>query len=163
MSEEESDIEGQDTGESNDGAISCMDPSGMCFAESFAQQRKIQLLKAAQERERRSIRETHLRRETFKIIESLLEGRMDQEYLIRCASLLSQSDFDNVHEERSLASLCGYPLCENRLDQLDGKKRKQLFKIDSRNKQNLQDGRIQTLLLCVMLPILVLPSRTNVK
>ena len=163
MSEEESDIEGQDTAESNDGAISCMDASGMCFTERFAQQRKIQLLKAAEERERRSIRETHLRRETFKIIESLLEGRMDPEYLIRCASLLSQSDFDNVHEERSLASLCGYPLCENRLDQLDGKKRKQLFKIDPRNKQIYKMEEFRLFLLCLMLPILVLSSRTNVK
>ena len=129
-------LEDQRDGEdSNDGIISCLNPGGCSLTDQFIKQRKMELLRASQENERRTIRENHLRRETFKIIESLVEGRHEEEYLIRCASLLSQSDFNEVHEERSLASFCGYPLCDNRLVQEKSKKKKQMFKIDSKNNQ----------------------------
>lgn len=124
-----------DNEDSNDGVVSCLNFGGMSLAANFVQQQKIQFLKAAQEEERKSIRETHLKHETFKIIESLLEGKTDEEYLIKCASLLSQADFDNVHEERSLAFFCGYPICDNRLPQLSLKKRNQKFKLDLRSNQ----------------------------
>lgn len=149
MDQDHDDPDVQCDNEAGDGIIACMNDGGVSVTESFVQQRKINLMKAAQERERRSIRETHLRRETFKIIESLVEGRTDEEYLIKCASLLCQFDWDNVHEERSLAFFCGYPLCDNRLSQPTSKQRKQMFKIDYRNRQLYKMEEIQ--LFCSVL------------
>ncbi|KAL8493694.1 hypothetical protein ACS0TY_024763 [Phlomoides rotata] len=50
-----------------------------------------------------------------KIQLSLLEGIRDENRLFAAGSLLSQSDYQDVVTERSLADMCGYPLCSNSL------------------------------------------------
>ncbi|CAN4110893.1 unnamed protein product [Withania somnifera] len=45
----------------------------------------------------------------------LLEGINDENQLIAAGSLLSQSDYQDVITERSIAKMCGYPLCSNSL------------------------------------------------
>lgn len=43
----------------------------------------------------------------------LLEGIEDENQLIAAGSLLSRSDYQDVVTERSIANMCGYPLCSN--------------------------------------------------
>lgn len=50
-----------------------------------------------------------------KIQLSLLEGIRDDNQLFASGSLLSQSDYQDVVTERTLADMCGYPLCNNSL------------------------------------------------
>ncbi|KAF3644726.1 putative RNA polymerase II subunit B1 CTD phosphatase RPAP2 [Capsicum chacoense] len=45
----------------------------------------------------------------------LLEGIKDENQLIAVGSLLSRSDYQDVVTERSIANMCGYPLCDNPL------------------------------------------------
>ncbi|KAL3515895.1 hypothetical protein ACH5RR_022797 [Cinchona calisaya] len=45
----------------------------------------------------------------------LLEGIQDENKLFAAGSLMSQSDYEDVVTERSIANLCGYPLCGNTL------------------------------------------------
>lgn len=85
------------------------------------------------ERVKDKIREKHLKGETLKIIESLLEGKCDEDYLLKCACLLCKSDMDDLNTERSLASFCGYPLCNQQITPNTNLKQK--FKIDVRNKR----------------------------
>lgn len=43
----------------------------------------------------------------------LLEGIQDEDKLFAAGSLMSQDDYQDVVTERSIANLCGYPLCGN--------------------------------------------------
>lgn len=45
----------------------------------------------------------------------LLEGIQDENKLFAAGSVMSQSDYQDVVTERSIANLCGYPLCGNSL------------------------------------------------
>ncbi|XP_060167391.1 putative RNA polymerase II subunit B1 CTD phosphatase RPAP2 homolog [Lycium barbarum] len=45
----------------------------------------------------------------------LLEGIKDENQLFSAGSLLSLSDYQDVVTERSIANMCGYPLCSNSL------------------------------------------------
>ncbi|CAA2984254.1 RNA polymerase II subunit B1 CTD phosphatase RPAP2 homolog isoform X1 [Olea europaea subsp. europaea] len=46
---------------------------------------------------------------------SLLEGIKDENQLFAAGSLMSQSDYQDVVTERTIANMCGYPLCINSL------------------------------------------------
>uniref|UniRef100_A0A5B7AHD1 RNA polymerase II subunit B1 CTD phosphatase RPAP2 homolog n=1 Tax=Davidia involucrata TaxID=16924 RepID=A0A5B7AHD1_DAVIN len=46
---------------------------------------------------------------------SLLEGIRNENQLFAAGSLMSQSDYQDVVIERSIANMCGYPLCSNSL------------------------------------------------
>lgn len=45
----------------------------------------------------------------------LLEGIEDEDKLFAAGSIMSQSDYQDVVTERSIANMCGYPLCSNNL------------------------------------------------
>ncbi|KAF7826984.1 putative RNA polymerase II subunit B1 CTD phosphatase RPAP2-like protein [Senna tora] len=51
----------------------------------------------------------------FKLQLSLLEGIQNEDQLFAAGSLMSRSDYEDVVTERSIANICGYPLCCNRL------------------------------------------------
>ena len=51
----------------------------------------------------------------FKLQMSLLEGIQNQDQLFAAGSLMSRSDYEDVVTERSIANICGYPLCRNAL------------------------------------------------
>ncbi|KAK9291758.1 hypothetical protein L1049_019708 [Liquidambar formosana] len=51
----------------------------------------------------------------YKLQLSLLEGIRDENQLFAAGSLMSLSDYEDVVTERSIAKLCGYPLCSNPL------------------------------------------------
>lgn len=45
----------------------------------------------------------------------LLEGIQNENQLFAAGSLMSRSDYEDVVTERTIANLCGYPLCSNSL------------------------------------------------
>lgn len=57
-----------------------------------------------------SVKET-----VYKLQLSLLEGIQNEDQLFAAGSLLSRKDYEDVVIERSIANLCGYPLCTNPL------------------------------------------------
>ena len=107
-------------------------PESQDACEEQAQGAKLQ--SAFERRRQQLLRNQHLKQETVKIIESLLEGRADPDHLRRCVSLLSKNEYDDLNTERSLAEVCGYPLCDGRLVAVSSASR-QKFKLDLRHKQ----------------------------
>jgi len=55
-------------------------------------------------------------RETFRRQMGLIEPRISPEYLIESASFLQPIHYQDIASERSIALLCGYPLCNSKLD-----------------------------------------------
>lgn len=51
----------------------------------------------------------------YKLQLSLLDGIQDENQLFAAGSLMSRGDYEDVVTERSIANLCGYPLCRNSL------------------------------------------------
>ncbi|XP_058082036.1 putative RNA polymerase II subunit B1 CTD phosphatase RPAP2 homolog [Magnolia sinica] len=51
----------------------------------------------------------------YKLQLSLLDGISQESQLIAAGSIISKSDYQDVVIERSIANLCGYPLCPNSL------------------------------------------------
>ncbi|KAJ9162816.1 hypothetical protein P3X46_022560 [Hevea brasiliensis] len=49
----------------------------------------------------------------YRLQLSLLEGIKNEDQLFAAGSLMSLSDYEDVVIERSIANLCGYPLCKN--------------------------------------------------
>lgn len=49
----------------------------------------------------------------YKLQHHLLEGIKNEDQLFAAGSLMSRSDYEDVVIERSIANLCGYPLCNN--------------------------------------------------
>lgn len=78
------------------------------------------------------IKQKHLQKQTVKVIESLLEAKVDQDYLRKSLALLCKSEMDDVVTERHLIRICGYPLCDKMLTEAFDPKRK--FKIDLKNR-----------------------------
>lgn len=60
---------------------------------------------------------------------SLLEGIETEKQLLAAGSLISRSDYDDVVTERTIANLCGYPLCRNSLPQAESRHRKGRYRI----------------------------------
>lgn len=85
-------------------------------------------------RRQQLLRNEHLKRETVRLIDSLLEGKSDADSLRKCVSLLSKNDYNDLNTERSLAHICGYPLCDNKLSPGVTNSR-QLFKIDLKERK----------------------------
>ncbi|XP_047114288.1 putative RNA polymerase II subunit B1 CTD phosphatase RPAP2 [Schistocerca piceifrons] len=46
-----------------------------------------------------------------KIVESLLEKDINEEWFVGCLKFISDTHFQDVVEERAITKLCGYPLC----------------------------------------------------
>ena len=95
------------------------------------------------------IKQKHLQKQTVKVIESLLEAKVDQDYLRKSLALLCKSEMDDLVTERQLISVCGYPLCAETLTEAFNPKRK--FKIDFKNRtlHNYEDRIKYCSLLCM--------------
>lgn len=85
-----------------------------------------------EEAKRRLERKKWLQSETMKIIESMLDGRIEETSLRRSLSLLSKQEFNDITIERSLGRICGHPLCDIPLTLPFNLKQK--FKIDVKKK-----------------------------
>lgn len=60
---------------------------------------------------------------------ALLEGVETEKKLLAAGALISKNDYDDVVTERSIAGLCGYPLCSNPLPSADSRSRKGRYRI----------------------------------
>ncbi|XP_031252475.1 putative RNA polymerase II subunit B1 CTD phosphatase RPAP2 homolog [Pistacia vera] len=60
---------------------------------------------------------------------SLLDGVSTEHQLYTAGSLLSKSDYNDVVTERTIANLCGYPLCSNPLPPSDSRQHKGRYRI----------------------------------
>ncbi|GAY58836.1 hypothetical protein CUMW_189840 [Citrus unshiu] len=60
---------------------------------------------------------------------ALLEGIEAEKQLLAAGTLISKSDYNDVVTERSIADLCGYPLCSNPLPPADSRTRKGPYRI----------------------------------
>ncbi|GAQ83472.1 hypothetical protein KFL_001500020 [Klebsormidium nitens] len=58
----------------------------------------------------------------FEAQMALLEGPTTDKQLQASRRLLPKSDYDDIIEERAIAGVCGYPLCDNVLPQKDSRK-----------------------------------------
>ncbi|XP_075877075.1 putative RNA polymerase II subunit B1 CTD phosphatase rpap2 isoform X4 [Nelusetta ayraudi] len=72
-----------------------------------------------------------LERRALKVVERLLEDSVSEDFLIDCGRLITAANYKDVIEERTIAKLCGYPLCPNSLGQI----RTQKYKICTRTNK----------------------------
>ncbi|KAM6989143.1 putative RNA polymerase II subunit B1 CTD phosphatase rpap2 [Tautogolabrus adspersus] len=72
-----------------------------------------------------------LDRRALKVVERLLEDRVTEDFLVDCARLIFPDNYKDAVEERSIAKLCGYPICPNKLDRIPTQK----FKISTKTNK----------------------------
>ncbi|XP_040027645.2 putative RNA polymerase II subunit B1 CTD phosphatase rpap2 isoform X3 [Gasterosteus aculeatus] len=82
-----------------------------------------------EEARREAVRETlrekmELEKRAMKVVERLLEDRVDEDFLVDCAWFILPANYKDTIEERSIAKLCGYPLCSNKLGKIPTQKYK---------------------------------------
>uniref|UniRef100_UPI0037E77BD8 putative RNA polymerase II subunit B1 CTD phosphatase rpap2 n=1 Tax=Semicossyphus pulcher TaxID=241346 RepID=UPI0037E77BD8 len=88
-------------------------------------------LTAEEEARRREVVKEKLRekleleKRALKVVERLLVDKVSEDFLVDCARLIAPANYKDTIEERSIAKLCGYPICSNKL----GKIPTQQFKI----------------------------------
>lgn len=56
-----------------------------------------------------------LERKARQVVERLLEDSVTEEFLMDCAWHITPANYKDTVEERSIAKLCGYPTCPNKL------------------------------------------------
>ncbi|XP_020505044.2 putative RNA polymerase II subunit B1 CTD phosphatase rpap2 isoform X1 [Labrus bergylta] len=79
-----------------------------------------------------SLRErVELDRRALKVVERLLEDRVTEDFLVDCARFIFPSNYQDAVEERSIAKLCGYPICPKKLDKIPT----QQFKISTKSNK----------------------------
>uniref|UniRef100_A0A3Q3VXN3 RNA polymerase II subunit B1 CTD phosphatase RPAP2 homolog n=1 Tax=Mola mola TaxID=94237 RepID=A0A3Q3VXN3_MOLML len=72
-----------------------------------------------------------LEKRALKVVESLLEDSVAEDFLVDCARLITPANYSDAVEERSIAKLCGYPICPNKL----GKVLNQKYKISTKTNK----------------------------
>ncbi|XP_005111887.1 RNA polymerase II subunit B1 CTD phosphatase Rpap2 [Aplysia californica] len=58
----------------------------------------------------------------FRIVNKLIDGAVEESYLIECGQLISREHYSDIVEERAISLLCGYPLCDKPLENIPKKK-----------------------------------------
>lgn len=91
---------------------------------------------ANEARRREAIREAlrqklELERRARQVVERLLEDSVSERLLIDCAWLITSTNYKDTVEERSIAKLCGYPVCPNKLTNVPT----QQFKISTKTNR----------------------------
>ncbi|XP_044288448.1 putative RNA polymerase II subunit B1 CTD phosphatase RPAP2 isoform X2 [Varanus komodoensis] len=61
-------------------------------------------------------------RKALQIVERLLEDDITGEFLVECGKFITPSHYKDVVEERFIIKLCGYPICQNRLQNVPKQK-----------------------------------------
>ncbi|XP_073704689.1 putative RNA polymerase II subunit B1 CTD phosphatase rpap2 isoform X2 [Garra rufa] len=96
-----------------------------------------QVISAADEaRKREAIKEAlrqklELERKALQVVERLLEDSVTEEFLVDCAWHITPVNYKDTVEERSIAKLCGYPTCPNKLTNVPT----QQFKISTKTNR----------------------------
>ncbi|KAE8291119.1 putative RNA polymerase II subunit B1 CTD phosphatase rpap2 [Larimichthys crocea] len=99
--------------------------------------KRVKALTAEEEARRREVVKEKLRekleleKRALKIVERLLEDSVAEDFLVDCAKFITPVNYKDTIEERSIAKLCGYPICPNKL----GKIPTQQFKISTKTNK----------------------------
>ncbi|NXA34022.1 RPAP2 phosphatase, partial [Eudromia elegans] len=64
-------------------------------------------------------------------VEQLLEENITEEFLVNSGKLITPSHYKDIVDERSIIKLCGYPLCQNKLENVP----KQKYKISTKTNR----------------------------
>uniref|UniRef100_A0A3B4UB87 RNA polymerase II subunit B1 CTD phosphatase RPAP2 homolog n=1 Tax=Seriola dumerili TaxID=41447 RepID=A0A3B4UB87_SERDU len=72
-----------------------------------------------------------LEKRALKVVERLLEDSVAEDFLSDCAKFITPANYKDAIEERSIAKLCGYPICPNKL----GKIPTQQYKISTKTNK----------------------------
>uniref|UniRef100_A0A8C5E6V6 RNA polymerase II subunit B1 CTD phosphatase RPAP2 homolog n=1 Tax=Gouania willdenowi TaxID=441366 RepID=A0A8C5E6V6_GOUWI len=59
-----------------------------------------------------------LEKRALEVVERLLEEGVAEHFLVDCAQFITAANYKDVVEERSIARLCGYPVCPNKLGKI---------------------------------------------
>lgn len=70
---------------------------------------------------------------------ALLEGIQNENQLFAAGSLMSRSDYEDVVTERSIANLCGYPLCHSNLSPDNTRKGRYRISLKDHKVYDLQE------------------------
>ncbi|RMC08492.1 hypothetical protein DUI87_14737 [Hirundo rustica rustica] len=70
-------------------------------------------------------------KKALSIVEQLLEEDITEEFLLNCGKCITPSHYKDVVDERSIIKLCGYPLCQNKLENVP----KQKYKISTKTNR----------------------------
>ncbi|KAJ7332507.1 hypothetical protein JRQ81_014687 [Phrynocephalus forsythii] len=61
-------------------------------------------------------------RKALRVVERLLEESISEDFLLDCGKLITPAHYKDVVEERSIIKLCGYPICQNKLQNVPKQK-----------------------------------------
>lgn len=75
----------------------------------------------------------------YKLQLALLEGIQNENQLFAAGSLMSRSDYEDVVTERSIANLCGYPLCHSNLSSDNTRKGRYRISLKEHKVYDLQE------------------------
>uniref|UniRef100_A0A670YBC2 RNA polymerase II subunit B1 CTD phosphatase RPAP2 homolog n=1 Tax=Pseudonaja textilis TaxID=8673 RepID=A0A670YBC2_PSETE len=70
-------------------------------------------------------------RKALQVVEHLLEDDITEEFFVDCGRLITSSHYQDVVEERFIIKICGYPLCQNKLQKVP----KQKYKISTKTNK----------------------------
>ncbi|XP_053805880.1 putative RNA polymerase II subunit B1 CTD phosphatase RPAP2 [Vidua chalybeata] len=70
-------------------------------------------------------------KKALSIVEQLLEEDITEEFLLNCGKSITPSHYKDVVDERSIIKLCGYPLCQKRLENVP----KQKYRISTKTNR----------------------------
>ncbi|XP_014455225.1 putative RNA polymerase II subunit B1 CTD phosphatase RPAP2 isoform X1 [Alligator mississippiensis] len=70
-------------------------------------------------------------KKALHIVEQLLEEDITEEFLLNCGKLITPSHYKDAVDERSIIKLCGYPLCQNKLEHVP----KQKYRISTKTNK----------------------------
>ncbi|KFV38843.1 Putative RNA polymerase II subunit B1 CTD phosphatase RPAP2, partial [Tyto alba] len=65
------------------------------------------------------------------IVEQLLEENITEEFLLNSGKCITPSHYKDIVDERSIINLCGYPLCQNKLENVP----KQKYRISTKTNR----------------------------
>ncbi|XP_039672844.1 putative RNA polymerase II subunit B1 CTD phosphatase rpap2 isoform X2 [Perca fluviatilis] len=63
-----------------------------------------------------------LEKRALKIVERLLEDSVAEDFLVDCARFITPAYYKDALEERSIAKMCSYPICSNKLGKIPTQK-----------------------------------------
>ncbi|XP_028448935.1 putative RNA polymerase II subunit B1 CTD phosphatase rpap2 isoform X2 [Perca flavescens] len=63
-----------------------------------------------------------LEKRALKIVERLLEDNVAEDFLVDCARFITPAYYKDALEERSIAEMCSYPICSNKLGKIPTQK-----------------------------------------
>ncbi|XP_021260117.1 putative RNA polymerase II subunit B1 CTD phosphatase RPAP2 isoform X2 [Numida meleagris] len=72
-----------------------------------------------------------LEKKALHIVEQLLEENVTEEFLLNSGKCITPSHYKDIVDERSIIKLCGYPVCQNKLENVP----KQKYRISTKTNR----------------------------